>query len=100
MRCGSVGRLQKLTCGAACLSCPLSRCKIVELQKVAKACGHTKTGLRNLVQAVLEPTAGMPKSKKLANFDWTQPLPPAQLRYAILDAACTEHVFRCLECRF
>ncbi|EFJ46938.1 hypothetical protein VOLCADRAFT_92754 [Volvox carteri f. nagariensis] len=76
-------------------------CEITDIQKVAKACGHSKTGVRALVQAVLEPSVGMPKSKKVSMSDWSAPsLQPEQLKYAILDAACTEHVFRCLEGRF
>lgn len=47
-------------CVFAVLRC---RCKIADVQKVAKACGHSKTGVRALVQAVLEPLVGMPKSK-------------------------------------
>ncbi|GFR50870.1 hypothetical protein Agub_g13158 [Astrephomene gubernaculifera] len=76
-------------------------CKITELQKVAKACGHSKTGVKALVQAVLEPAVNIPKNKKFLPADWAAPvLRPEQLKYAVLDAACTEHVFRCLEGRF
>ncbi|GIL73707.1 hypothetical protein Vretimale_5407 [Volvox reticuliferus] len=80
---------------------PTFWCKITDIQKVAKACGHSKTGVRALVQAVLEPSVGMPKSKRVTMSDWSATkLQPDQLKYAILDAACTEHVFRCLESRF
>ncbi|GLC34969.1 hypothetical protein PLESTF_000224300 [Pleodorina starrii] len=76
-------------------------CKITDIQKIAKACGHSKTGVRALVQAVLEPSVGMPKSKKTTMSNWGAPsLQAEQLKYAVLDAACTEHVFRCLEGRF
>ncbi|PNH03175.1 hypothetical protein TSOC_010776 [Tetrabaena socialis] len=76
-------------------------CKIAELQKIAKTCGHSKTGVKALVQAVLEPSMPMPKSKKQSTFDWSAPvLPNEQLKYAVLDAVCTEHVFRCLEGKF
>ncbi|GLI61249.1 hypothetical protein VaNZ11_003554 [Volvox africanus] len=80
---------------------PTFWCKITDIQKVAKACGHSKTGVRALVQAVLEPSVGMPKNKRVTMSDWSAPkLQPDQLKYAILDAACIEHVFRCLEGRF
>eukprot|EP00198_Chlamydomonas_reinhardtii_P000615 XP_001689950.1 predicted protein [Chlamydomonas reinhardtii] len=70
-------------------------CQITELPKVAKACGYSKTGIKALVQAVLEPAAAMPKSKKMGSHDWSSPtLPPEIIKQAVLDVACIEHVFR------
>ncbi|KAG2493643.1 hypothetical protein HYH03_008160 [Edaphochlamys debaryana] len=76
-------------------------CRIAELQKVAKACGHSKTSVKALLQAVLEPTATMPKTKKLSATDWAaSTLPPEVVKHAVLNAACVEHIFRCLEVTF
>ncbi|KAG2447237.1 hypothetical protein HYH02_007977 [Chlamydomonas schloesseri] len=76
-------------------------CQITELPKVAKASGYSKIGIKALVQAVLEPAAAMPKSKKMASYDWSSPkLPPEIIKQAVLDVACIEHVFRCLDGRF
>ncbi|KXZ42635.1 hypothetical protein GPECTOR_128g538 [Gonium pectorale] len=76
-------------------------CRISELQKVAKSVGLPKTGVKALVQAVLEPTAPMPKGKKLPPTVWDSPtLNPAQIKYGVLDAVCIEHVLRVIEARF
>lgn len=73
---------------------PLKPQNVVDLQHVAKEKGHTKLGLKSLVESVLG--AHLSKKDKLTNWE-TSRLSDKQLVYAATDAWISLHLYHRLQ---